>query len=259
MLLQALFLARLLVLVDKARYDEIWEATHNDPAEYTAITALGKMVQELVTQSTVRPLQLNRLRSSAAAINGVTTLGGSSSNTFQRLRSAGGRLPLVLCRASSVVPLDAFVAVSASSISQADLLDCGVEGVLDQLRPVDSLDQLYCQSVALNPILISKVQSWAEYSGGCFCSLSKSTVERVDLGLMENGGSASENGCCDSEREVNALPAGFVRWKDVWKLEQRVGGQVQWAKVKSVQRSIEKSQRSYGKVCTEELVNTKVC
>ena len=254
MLLQALFLARLLVLADKARYDAIWEETNNDPGECTAITSLGRMVQELVTRSTVHPLQLNRLRSSAAAINVVTALGGDS-NTFQRLRSAG-RLPLILRTASSVVPLDAIIAVSASSISQ-DLLDCGVEGVLDQLRPVHSLDQLYCQSVALNPILISKVQSWAEYSGGCFCSLP--TVERVDVGLMEDGVSALENGCCDSEREINTLPAGFVRWKDVWKLEQQVGGQVQWAKVNSVQRSIEKSQRSYGKVCTEELVNTKVC
>jgi hypothetical protein len=251
MSLQALYLARLLVLADKASYDAIWEAVHNDPAECTAIASLGRLVQELLTRSKARPLQMNRLRSSAAAISVASTLGGSS-GTLRKLRAAG-RLPrvTVLRTASSVIPLDAFAALSRS---HSDLLDCGVDGVLDPLRPVDSLDQLYCQSVALNPILIAKVQTWAERSDGCFCSMANYTdMESSDGVLMENQVSSTDNGCCDSGGAVNALPAGFVRWKDVSEQEQLVGGQVQWAKVKSVQRSIEKSMRSYGKVCIKNL------
>jgi hypothetical protein len=45
------------------------------------------------------------------------------------------------------------------------------------------------------------------------------------------------------------IPKGFVLWSDVLEKELYVGGQVSWAKIKSVQRSIEKSTRSYGKVC----------
>ncbi len=45
------------------------------------------------------------------------------------------------------------------------------------------------------------------------------------------------------------MPKGYVQWSDVLEKEVYVGGQVSWAKVKSVQRSIEKSTRSYGKVC----------
>ena len=236
------------MLADKARYDAIWEAAHSDPAGVTAIASLDRTVQELVTRSTARPLQLNRLRSSAAAISVATTLGGSAS-PFRRLSSAG-MLPHVLSRASAVMPVDAFAVLSVTGMSQADLLDCGLEGVQDPSQPVDSLDQLYCQSVALNPILIAKVQSWAEYGDGCFCSTTNcGAAKKGDMEQVENEVTAADNECCDSEREVNALPAGFVRWRDVSEQEQLVGGQVQWAKLKSVQRSIEKSMRSYGKVC----------
>ncbi len=55
-------------------------------------------------------------------------------------------------------------------------------------------------------------------------------------------------GCCGAEENYN-MPVGFVQWSDVLEKELYVGGQVSWAKVKSVQRSIEKSTRSYGKVC----------
>jgi hypothetical protein len=53
---------------------------------------------------------------------------------------------------------------------------------------------------------------------------------------------------CLAEESCN-MPKGYVQWSDVLEKEVYVGGQVSWAKVKSVQRSIEKSTRSYGKVC----------
>ena len=258
------------------------------------------------------------------------------------------------------------------------LLDCGVPGVPDVGRPVDSLDQLYFQAAALNPILIRKVQAWAHASGGCFCLLPAAhaalttmkskgkTVHTLSVGValadaagarlavigheiatqlmspfktshpnssepVDSGSflvasknievadtphldadeittvssrlggmiDASENFgtvhnfeadagadrnrldaeiCCfkstisaqkgdvlvrPGQAPVQAyadnaqvarmeqhtiLPPGFARWADVMDQELQGGGLVKWGGLKSVQRALEKSTRSYGKV-----------
>ena len=53
---------------------------------------------------------------------------------------------------------------------------------------------------------------------------------------------------------VDALPNGFVKWADIKEEEQLKGGRVRWANVKSVERSIEKSTRSYGKVAASPII-----
>jgi hypothetical protein len=141
-----------------------------------------------------------------------------------------------------------------SLLSHADmsgLLHCGLSGVLDPHTPVDSIDQLYFQAIALSPFLTSKVQGWAAVSEGFFSSAAKDVVEeKTEICQAEYATSGSNaDGIYDLEAGLSRCPAGFVRWLDVVKKERQVGGQVRWAKVKSVQRSIEKMTRSYGKVC----------
>ncbi len=133
----------------------------------------------------------------------------------------------------------------------------GVPAILDQAHPVKSLDQLYFQAVALNVILIAKVQTWAAASRGCFSALTDQVAARDDfqtgLGSFKltslrsrdhsNQGSAETVMC-----HAGSIPHGYVLWEDVKEEEIQVGGKVKWAKVKAVKRSIEKSTRSYGKV-----------
>jgi hypothetical protein len=72
------------------------------------------------------------------------------------------------------------------ALASKGLLDCGVDGSIDPQCPVDSLDQLYCQAVALSPILIAKVQTWASASCGCFYSAatSASCFQRVGTSVF---------------------------------------------------------------------------
>ena len=132
----------------------------------------------------------------------------------------------------------------------ASLLDIGVEGLMDPLLPVDNLDQLYCQAVALNPILISKVQMWAAKSRGYFCTAASGVMDgNIACNNEKEGPDANSDGVTISQRDC--LPpgsSGFVLWADMLEQGLHIGGQVSWAKVKSVKRSIEKSTRSYGKV-----------
>jgi len=230
---RALYSARLLVLADKASYDEIWSTELDDPAMLSALVELGSLVQELAMQSVAKPLQLNRLCTSTVArtLNQATAQGSGNSIPW---------LSGVLERATSI-PVNSFAAFS-ESLSDS-LGDCVVDGAVDYLRPVDSLDQLYCQAIALNPHLIAKVQSWALCSRGCF--ISTATAAAGNREKVETTASAAEHGYCDCEN--SRLSSGFVLWRDVHEQEQLVGGQVQWAKVKSVHRSIEKCTRSYGK------------
>jgi hypothetical protein len=231
--LQALYAARLLVLADKARYDAIWIAERDNPSIGSAVVELSSIVEEISKKSVLHPLQLNRLLSSEAEARGfglaITQRGGI----------APPWLSEVLDRASSSKSVSSFAAFASSDRWRADSFPDSEDGASDYYsQPVDSLDQLYYQAVALNPLLIAKVQSWAQYSGGCFSGSSA---------FVAGDGVRIENGYNDVEG--NELPPGFVRWMDVKEQEQSVGGQVQWAKVKSVQRSIEKTTRSYGKVC----------
>jgi hypothetical protein len=134
------------------------------------------------------------------------------------------------------------------------LLDIGVEGVIDPLLPVDSLDQLYFQAVTLSPILVSKVQIWAAASRGHFCLADSGVVRGRFAGCTvstnENEGAEANDGMAITQRGC-LLPecGGFVLWEHVMKRELLRGGEINWAKVKTVKRSIEKSTRSYGKVC----------
>lgn len=234
---QALYSARRLVLADKANYDAIWTAELNDSSMSTAIDELGSLVQEIVAQTIAQPQQLNRLCSSAETRT-LSLGGGSGMNLLPGVLGTVGR-------ASSSRSVNSFTAVTSSGRWQLENLpDCEVEGAFHYLHAVDSLDQLYCQAVALNPLLIAKVQSWAHFSGGCFSSTATQAAD--DAGTCRG----IEHEYVDFEDST--LPSGFVRWKDVQEQEQLFGGLVRWAKVKSVQRSIEKCTRSYGKVSTNK-------
>jgi hypothetical protein len=123
------------------------------------------------------------------------------------------------------------------------LMNCGLDGVLDPNAPVQSMDQLFCQAIVLSPILISKVQCWAAFSGGYFCS----AVTDAGTGTTNIAGADVNENAMVGE-EVGHCTAGFVQWLDVMRMDLQKGGQVRWAQTKSVQRSIEKSTRSYGKV-----------
>ena len=85
-------------------------------------------------------------------------------------------------------------------------------------QPVDSLDQLYVQAVCIHPILLGKVQQWALASGGCFAV-------------------ADEQGCVTDFAKWTPTPSGDLG-----------GGSFHWAKIKAVDRAVEKAVRSYGKV-----------
>ena len=136
-------------------------------------------------------------------------------------------------------------------------LNCGVDGVLDPAVPVDGIDQLFFQAIALSPILIAKVQEWAAVSDGYFCSAvtihdAVRSCQNRDCQTACSNRRHGEDGNNGVEKEL--CPAGFVRWRDVAGKELQVQGQVRWAKIKSVQRSIEKSTRSYSKVYLSQLV-----
>jgi len=247
---RALMQAHLLVLADKERYDCVWTTTFANCTESIAITNLVQLVRELSVQLTTRPVQLNRARGAFAVSFAAFMQGGSG--TGLRRKSVAGRLSRVISRASSVASEsdNHSTSASASLPAWAGLLDCGVEGILNNLHPVDSLDQLYCQAIALSPILIAKVQGWANASGGCFCSANEE-LEEVEQkeGAKEMQGCVSNAVGCDNVQceAVGALPEGFVKWADIQEDELLEGGRVRWANVKSVERSIEKSTRSYGK------------
>jgi hypothetical protein len=235
--LQALYSARQLVLADKALYDKIWTSVLDNPSMSSAIAELSSLVQDIAAQSVSRPLQVIRVCSSAEARASGLVLGGTATPWLSGV-----------LRASSSMSVNSFAAFASSGRMRADSSLDSEDGASDfYLQPVDSLDQLYYQAVALNPLLIAKVQSWAECSGGCFSgtSAAAAAVGACSSVVVEN-----ENIHCDEHR----IPSGFIHWRDVQEIEQVAGGQVQWAKVKSVQRSIEKSTRSYGKVCSCVLV-----
>jgi hypothetical protein len=87
----------------------------------------------------------------------------------------------------------------------------GEEGLDLEDAPVRCLGQLFTQAACLNPILVDKVAAWAAASGGC---------------LLRGGGQGA------AARFVAAAELGD-------------GCPVQWAKVKSTGRAIEKTVRSY--------------
>jgi hypothetical protein len=244
--LQAQRQARQLVLADQARYDEAWLAMLSRPEEKLALSSLDLQVQQLrdLGKVAVHPLQLNRARF-APKITAATPEWHSGG---QLLKLVIPRLKLLgLWRASAVVSQDS----SQGRQAWASLLDVGVEGFMDPLLPVDSLDQLYFQAVTLNPILISKVQLWAAASRGYFCSAHSgeeglgNTDYSTNNKETETQASANTMSTRDSSQSEYR---GYVLWENVLEKEHHIGRQVSWAKIKTVKRSIEKSTRSYGKV-----------
>ena len=170
--MQALKRARLLVLADQARYNSAWTGILNEPEEMHAVAALCLHVQELEMRLTQRPQQLQR-----AHFVPETAIESINNSALQS--PVQGLLPFARSRISSVgvASLTRQHSLSSNFRKQAweGLVDCGVDGLIDPQCPVDSLDQLYCQAVALNPILVAKVQKWASASSGCFYSAATST------------------------------------------------------------------------------------
>ena len=80
-----------------------------------------------------------------------------------------------------------------------------------------SLDQLYFQAVALNPILVAKVQAWATASGGYFAEETDSAqvpghMRRMRSQLWFRTFRVSYGNDLPT---ASGLVPMFVRWKDV--------------------------------------------
>lgn len=222
--MQSLRRARRLVLADQAAYEATWATTLQDPEERAAINRLERLERSLNFTLEIPARQLNRIRRSEADSQTIHRVGSASSNSSSSSR---------LVRTSSISPLNkastalrSFARSMSSLLDQphrdrpawADLVDYKNMEAVDPKRPATCLGQLYCQATALSPILIKKVQDWAAATGGYF--------------MAAGAGS----------------PPVFVRWEDVREDEFRTGGRVRWASLKSLQRAIEKANRSYGKV-----------
>lgn len=198
---RALLRAHQLVLTDQTRYDCVWAVILADSARQADLEFLRLDVNALATRlGSFLPRQLNRTR-----------------------------------RTPSTFPNDAS---NTSYPRELDvLLDCGMEGTLDPSRPVVCLDQLYCQAIAANSILIPKVARWAAASDGCFQVHATSAASSTSTSLpLDN---------CSS---LQTLPGGYMTWAEI--LAHGLEDQVHWARVKSVQRCIEKAARSYAQVAT---------
>jgi hypothetical protein len=230
------------VLADQARYDNAWCAILADPVENAAVVSLGQYALERQAACKTLPLQLNRTYIAPVAPVAIDSSADSEGETSHQQ----GRLVSALVNVTfAVQSLGNF----SRCTSNPGLLDCGVDGILDPNSPVYSIDQLFFQAITLSPILITKVQGWAAVSDGYFSSAATDAVGgskncRAD---NSNRGTDANHSNYDSVEDGDCY-AGFVRWLDVVDKELHTGGQVHWAKVKSVQRSIEKSTRSYGKV-----------
>ena len=79
---------------------------------------------------------------------------------------------------------------------------------------ISSLDQLFAQAHCLHPLLICKVREWARTTGGCV------KIRRGETCTYERY----------SELGINEL------------------AHIEWCKVKTLQRAIEKAVRAYGQV-----------
>ena len=244
---RAISKARLLVLEDKAKYDEIWagilRSADND------LQNLKSRAQCILGSLSGTPRQINRKLQSLDEIQDDRTLPPRNEN----VPSSTGRKSLQSQWTESFQVSD----------EELQLLGCGIPGTLDIRRPVDSLDQLYYQAAAVHPILVSKVQKWASVSQGCFQTTAKGfisthsprfssesssrnlTCSRELLSVRVDPGSQTTGGAPET---AETPPPGFVAWEAVRQQGSMLSGQVRWCSLKSVQRSLEKSTRSYGKV-----------
>ena len=91
---------------------------------------------------------------------------------------------------------------------------------------VDSLDQLYFQAHCLHPILLDKVKKWAIASSGLFPVRSES-----------------------EDSDHSRAGVNYIKWTEIER-DPSIASRVCWAKVKSVERAIEKIVRTYKHVST---------
>ena len=254
--------ARRLILADKFKYDKAWRAVLTHKHHRHRIAALKIRLHSFMCR--IPPAQCrhyNRVRKADSLrrqSQAAYELHHSIARSVRKLMDSPPRPPA----------------------TWEILLDTGVPGELDLSSPVDSLDQLYFQAITLNPILIDKIQRWATVSGGCFQaggraynsntaeaeSLSSKTyaeqVPAISKSCLEQNLPRQNESDFFHEDSLESLSAerstlalapltqGYVRWNEVKDEEALNGSTVKWGIIKSVQRSIEKSTRSYGKVNT---------
>jgi hypothetical protein len=218
--------ARLLILADKAKYDKVWAQILSHEINVTQLQSLKILTQQM--QSKILAPASCRQYNRKLDVHGPWTSNGlmadaqlSTPRSSTRESSTRGN-----SRPSSI--LDHWQQDGLGSEAHEALLGCGIPGTLDQRNPVASLDQLYFQATAIHPILVAKVQAWAGMSRGYFQAAGS---QEMQLG-----------------REIRD-PGSFVLWEQVRDQELLQPGRIKWCSVKSVQRSLEKSTRSYGKVC----------
>ena len=260
---RALNQAHRVVLADKAKYDQAWAAIMADNAQREQVALLAtqvKQIQDLSLSPSSQPVmfqQLNRCRGYLVCLrsHSIFRSKGLSAANHSSLRSP--------------TPSPSNLAGGCTLAQRwQQLVDCGIPGSLNAQQPVDSLDQLYFQAVALNPILVDKVKSWALASGGCFClkhsdcqpsmvrsnehdEPAHSSRHAVEIpSTMSQGGAVSV--VVDQAIELavtdKVLPPGFVRWEQAKRGEQLSEHYIKWGNIKSVQRALEKSTRAYNKV-----------
>jgi hypothetical protein len=168
--------SRRLILADQQRYDAAWADVLAVPAARDALRELRGLADRL------------RLR----------TPGKAPRQHSARRRPDGGR--------TSSASLGQKLRWVRSFYGDEELDPAGA--------PAKSLDQLFTQAAALNPILAHKAMGWALASGGC-------------LPCRATGGAGAK-----AVEYVKAAEVG-------------VGRAVQWARIKSASRAIEKTVRSY--------------
>jgi len=285
----ALGRARNLVLADRSKYDAAWSAALAEQNVLNDLCMKVKIISLTCPKGTLR--HLNRLRVSSSLVAharaGRTGLGGGSSSRYgDSARVADGNPAEVCGHGSSIfywltrgwkADVDISNCGSRGSVTRAGnkhrdsagarlssgelLLECGIPDQLDYGAPVHSLDQLYYQAIALNPILISKIQQWASLSSGFFLashvSHRASETTRGHAGYMEH--SPEGNNPAETRRWRMSQPNVLERtqpeyiqwvgarggWTPTEEYEQLT--KVKWSRVKSVRRSIEKATRSYKK------------
>lgn len=264
---RALYQAHMVVLADKFRYDQLWTSIMAIRSQRDQVELLAKLVTQIqntlhsTSSLPVLARQLNRCREYSFSMRALNLL--KSNDSMQSSKQCTNQ-----ARSNSAASISGNTPAERWKI----LLDCGTPGTLDVQRPVRSLDQLYFQAIALNPILVDKIKLWALACGGCFCLTHKAKVktsvlnsdveaaseeghvQASSLEAVEDFSSLSADLCSvvrDTVLETGEdtpLPPGYVRWKDARAEELQSGNIIKWGSIKSVQRALEKSTRSYNKV-----------
>ena len=264
------FQARRLILADKVKYDAAWATVQGDKNHRHSVAALKIRLQSLMNRAA--PAQSRHYNRVKKSISGRRP----SSSSYDPKQTIPKPISTDLSDLQGPAALD--VHRKAPVSRWEGLMDVGLPGQLDFSSPVNSLDQLYYQATALNPIMIKKIQFWAALSGGCFqvgARVSPPKLESSSHSIVFSSVTKEDCdgvvGTCPLERRRSTkhvdqialtsreeqkgspdqLPVGYVRWNDVKEEEGMLGSVVKWGTIKSVKRSIEKSTRSYGKVCPQ--------